>query len=60
MNNGNIDPITVDSNGYIDVASADAYRYFPDYAEINSFDNSGNLLDTESVSLNPQAGTQTF
>lgn len=60
LNNGNMVPKTVDSSGYIEVASADAYKYFPDYAEINLYDNSGNLLDTQSVSLNPESGTQTF
>jgi len=60
LNNGNMVPKTVDSSGYIEVASADAYKYFPDYAEINLFDNSGNLLDTQSVSLSPEKGTQTF
>ena len=60
LNNGNMVPKTVDSSGYIDVKSADAYKYFPDYAEINLYDNSGNLLDTHSVSLNPDSGTQTF
>ena len=60
LNNGNMVPKTVDSSGYIDVKSADAYKYFPDYAEINLYDNSGNLLDTQSVSLNPESGTQTF
>ena len=60
LNNGNMVPKTVDSSGYIEVASADAYKYFPDYAEINLYDASGNLLDTQSVSLNPESGTQTF
>jgi transcription initiation factor TFIIIB Brf1 subunit/transcription initiation factor TFIIB len=60
LNNGNMVPKTVDSSGYIEVASADAYKYFPDYAEINLYDNSGNLLDTQSVSLSPEKGTQTF
>ena len=60
LNNGNMVPKTVTSGGYIEVASADAYKYFPDFAEINLYDNSGNLLDTQSVSLNPEAGTQTF
>lgn len=60
LNNGNMVPKTVDSSGYIEVASADAYKYFPDYAEINLYDASGNLLDTQSVSLNPDSGTQTF
>lgn len=60
LNNGNMVPKTVDSSGYIEVASADAYKYFPDYAEINLYDNSGNLLDTQSVSLSPEKGTQSF
>ena len=60
LNDGNMVPVTVDSSGYIDVSSADAYKYFPDFAEINLFDDSGNLLDSKSVSLSPEAGTQTF
>lgn len=60
LNNGNMVPVTVKSNGYIEVSSADAYRYFPDFAEINLYDNSGNLLDTQSVSLATQSGTQSF
>ena len=60
LNNGNMVPVTVSSDGYIEVASADAYKYFPDYAEINLFDDSGNLLDSQSVSLSPQEGTQSF
>ncbi len=61
LNNGNMVPVTVDSSGHLEVSSADAYKYFPDYAEINLFDESGSkLLDTKSVSLSPEAGTQTF
>lgn len=60
LNNGNMVQKTVTSDGYIDVSSADAYKYFPDFAEINLYDNSGNLLDTQSVSLSPESGTQTF
>ena len=60
LNNGNMVPKTVNSEGYIDVASAEAYKYYPDFAEINLYDASGNLLDTQSVSLNPESGTQTF
>jgi len=60
LNNGNMVPKTVDSSGYIEVSSADSYKYFPDFAEINLYDNSGNLLDTQSVSLNPESGTQSF
>ena len=60
LNHGNMVPITVDSKGYLDVVSADAYEYYPDYAEINLYDNSGKLLDTESVNLSPTSGIQTF
>ena len=60
LNNGNMVPKTVNSEGYIEVASAEAYKYYPDFAEINLYDASGNLLDTQSVSLNPESGTQTF
>ena len=61
LNNGNMVPVTVDSSGHIEVSSADAYKFFPDFAEINLFDESGDkLLDTKSVSLSPEAGTQTF
>lgn len=60
LNNGNMVPKTVNSEGYIEVASAESYKYFPDFAEINLYDNSGNLLDTQSVSLSPEKGTQTF
>ncbi|WP_407391995.1 zinc ribbon domain-containing protein [Methanobrevibacter sp.] len=60
LNNGNMVPKTVDSSGYIEVASADSYKYFPDFATINLYDNSGNLLDTKSVSLSPSSGTQSF
>lgn len=61
LNNGNMVPKTVSSSGYIEVASAEPYKYFPDYAEINLYDSSGSkLLDTKSVSLSPESGTQTF
>lgn len=60
LNNGNMVPKTVDSSGYINVRSADAYKYYPDFAEINVYDTSGNLLDSQSVSLTPDSGTQYF
>lgn len=60
LNNGNMVPVTVNSSGYIEVSSADSYKYFPDYAQIKIFDSSGNLLDSKDVSLSPQSGTQTF
>lgn len=60
LNNGNMVPKTVTSSGYIEVASAEPFKYFPDFAEINLYDSSGNLLDTKSVSLSPESGTQSF
>lgn len=60
LNNGNMVPKTVGSDGYIDVASAEAFSYYPDHATINLFDSNGNLLDSQSVNLNPDSGTQYF
>lgn len=60
LNNGNMVSKTVDSAGYINVKSADSYKYYPDYATINIYDTSGNLLDSQSVSLSPTSGTQSF
>lgn len=60
LNNGNMVPKTVTSDGYIEVASASAYEKFPDTAEINIYNNNGALLDTYTVYLNPESGTQTF
>ena len=60
LNNGNKVPKTVDSQGYIHVKSANSFKYYPDFAEINIFDTSGNLLATQSVSLSPSSGTQSF
>lgn len=60
LNNGNMVPKTVDSSGYINVRSADAYSKYPDYAEVNVYDTSGNLLDSVSVTLSPDSGTQSF
>ena len=60
LNNGNMVPKTVDSSGYIEVRSADAYKYYPDYATIKLYDSNSNLIDTHSVSLSPKSGTQTF
>ena len=60
LNHGNMVPASVHSDGYLEIASADAYHYYPDYATINIYDSNSNLLTTKSVSLSPQAGTQTF
>ena len=60
LNHGNMVPATVHSDGYLEIASADAYKYYPDYATIKIYDSNSNLLTTQSVSLSPTSGTQTF
>lgn len=60
LNNGNMVPASVHSDGYLYISSADAYKYYPDYATINLYDSNSNLMDTQSVSLSPTSGTQTF
>ena len=60
LNNGNMVPVTVHSNGYLEVQSADAYAYYPDHATINLYNSNSNLLDTQNVSLSPTSSTQTF
>lgn len=60
LNNGNMVPITVTYDGFANVRSADAYRYFPDHAEVNIYDTGENLLATQDVDLSPSSGIQTF
>ncbi|MBQ6100222.1 MAG: zinc ribbon domain-containing protein [Methanobrevibacter sp.] len=60
LNHGNMVPASVHSDGYLYISSADAYHYYPDYATINLYDSNSNLMDTQSVSLSPTSGTQTF
>lgn len=60
LNNGNMVPVSVHSDGCIYVTSAEAYKFYPDHATIKIYDNAGNLLTSKSVSLYPGSGTQTF
>lgn len=60
LNNGNMVPVTVHSDGYVELSSADAYKYYPDHADINIYDTNNHLLTSKSVSLSPTSGTQTF
>lgn len=60
LNDGNMVPKTVTSDGFINIRSADAYKYFPDKAEINIYDTNSNLIDTLTVDLSPSSGVQTF
>ena len=60
LNTGNMVTKTVDSDGYIQVASADAYTKFPDKAYIELYDASGSLQATQTVTLTPDSTTQYF
>lgn len=60
LNNGNMVPATVHSDGYLEISSADAYKYYPDHATINIYDSNSKLLTSTSVNLSPTSGTQTF
>ena len=60
LNNGNMVPATVHSDGYLEISSADAYKYYPDHATINIYDSNSTLLTTQIFSLNPSAGSQTI
>lgn len=60
LNQGNIVPKTVSSDGYIEVPTAYALDYYPDDAYITIYDSDGNILDTQEVYLNPTSGKQTF
>ena len=51
LNNGNMVPLTVDSNGYVEVYSADAYGYYPDNAYIELYDSSSNLISITPLGL---------
>ena len=51
LNNGNMVPITVTSDGFVNVRSADAYSLFPDNAQINIFDSNNNLLASHEVHI---------
>ena len=60
LNNGNILTRPVESDGYVNFNSADAFRYYPDHAFVKLFDLNGNLIDTMDVNLSPTSCTQSF
>lgn len=60
LNQGNIVPKTVSSDGYISVPTANALDYYPDHAHITIYDNNGNVLDTQDVTMIDEPGSQTF
>ena len=60
LNQGNYVTTPVESTGYVNIASADSYSLYPDYATVNVYDCYGNLQDTQGISLEPTSGTQYF
>lgn len=60
LNQGNIVPKTVSSDGYISVPTANALDYYPDHAHITIYDSDGKVLDTQDVSMIDEAGSQSF
>ena len=60
LNPGNKVPKTVDTSGCIEVPSANAFKYYPDFAEINLYDSGGYLIDSQNVTLSIDSGNQTF
>lgn len=60
LNNGNIIDKVIDSNGYVSVPSAYAFKYYPDYCIIKIYDSNGVLQSTKYVTLKPTEGTQYF
>ncbi len=60
LNQGNIVPKTVSSDGYVEVPTANALDCYPDDAIITLYDSNGNILDTHEVVLNTNSGKQIF
>ena len=60
LNAGKLVPKTVDSDGYITVNSADAFKLYPDSCLICLYDSNGNELDYRTVYLETESGTQSF
>ena len=60
LNQGKVVSKTVGSDGYVKVASANAFEYYPDEARISLYDSNGDILDTKTVYLYESSGKQTF
>lgn len=60
LNPGNKVLKTVDTSGCIEVKSANAFDYYPDFAEINLYDSDSYLIDSLNVTLLTESGNQTF
>ncbi len=60
LNEGKIVPTTVTSEGFVIVKSADMLPEAPDYADINLYDEDGNLLDNRIEKLDDESGWTDF
>ena len=60
LNQGKVVTKTVSGDGYVKVASASAFDYYPDEAHISLYDSNGDILDTKTVYLYESSGKQTF
>ncbi|SFL42417.1 zinc-ribbon domain-containing protein [Methanobrevibacter olleyae] len=60
LNQGKIVSKTVNSDGYVKLASASAFDYYPDDAYITLYDSDGNILDRKEVYLYEDSGIQRF
>lgn len=60
LNKGNYVEATVDDAGFVSIASADAYAYYPDFAYVELYDSTGTLKDTQGIMLEKTSGTQYF
>ena len=60
LNKGNLVTKTIGNDGYININSADSYKYYPDKAYIELYDLNDNLQSTQTVTLNPDSTTQYF
>ncbi len=60
LNKGNLVTKQIGSDGYININSADSYKYYPDKAYIELYDLNGKLQSTQTVTLNPDSSTQYF
>ena len=58
LNEGKTVPTTVTSDGYVYVKSADMLPELPDYADINLYDEDGNLLDNRIENLDDSGYTE--
>ncbi len=60
LNNGNIVPVEVETNGYATVFTEKPLERYPDQAYISLYDKDGELLDTKNITLKTTSGSQSF